>query len=141
MVGINFLSFRSTNLELILEAFTLTCSRPPALNYEIASGVFELPLKRKCPLISYKTERMKLFSYLIPASLAVAPYGYLTTDCVNNLCLECQKTKMVGAVKVTAIEYQNLREKTTTEITTALTKMGFFNGEERAQVQVITEPE
>lgn len=76
---------------------------------------------------------MKLFSYLIPASFAVYPYGYLATNCVNNLCLECQKTKMVGAVKYTAIEYQNLREKTTTEITTALTKMGFFNGEERAQ--------
>ena len=39
---------------------------------------------------------------------------------------------MVGAVKYTAIEYQNLREKGVSAITTALKDMAFFNGEDRA---------
>ena len=76
-------------------------------------------------------QRMKLAAFLIPCSLAVYPFGYLAQNCVNPLCLECQKTKMVGAVKYTAIEYQNLREKGVSAITTALKDMAFFNGEDR----------
>ena len=74
---------------------------------------------------------MKQAAFLIPCSLAVYPFGYLAKNCVNPLCLECQKTKMVGAVKYTAIEYQNLREKGVSAITTALKDMAFFDGEDR----------
>ena len=76
---------------------------------------------------------MKLLNALIPASFAVYPWGYLTNNCVNNLCVECAKTKMIGAVKYTVIDYSDMVETSVTDITNALKDMAYFNGEESAQ--------